>query len=89
MQGFCCLQVMTFPVVMLVRFWANHHLLDLTQRPIWRVVKDRSRTYVEKILQGTHTPTRPSNSSAKASVLMLHTCMAKRESHDANHIALP
>ena len=37
---------------MLVRFWANHHLLDLTQRPVWRVVKDRSRTYVQKILEG-------------------------------------
>ena len=37
---------------MLVRFWANHHLLDLFQRPVWRVVKDRSRTYVQKILAG-------------------------------------
>ncbi|EIE24233.1 cyclopropane fatty acid synthase [Coccomyxa subellipsoidea C-169] len=43
-------QVMEFPVVMLVRFWANHHLLDLLQRPLWRVVKDRSRSYVNKIL---------------------------------------
>ncbi len=33
------LQVLAFPVTMLVRFWANHHLLDLTQRPVWRVVK--------------------------------------------------
>ena len=47
------MQVMAFPVVMLVRFWVNHHLLDLTQRPVWRVVKDRSRTYVHKILEGT------------------------------------
>ncbi len=46
-------QVMEFPVVMLVRFWANHHLLDLLQRPLWRVVKDRSRSYVNKILAGT------------------------------------
>ena len=37
---------------MLVRFWANHHLLDLFQRPVWRVVRDRSRTYVQKILAG-------------------------------------
>ena len=37
---------------MLVRFWVNHHLLDLYQRPVWRVVKDRSRTYVEKITAG-------------------------------------
>lgn len=45
-------QVMEFPVVMLVRFWANHHLLDLFQRPLWRVVKDRSRSYVNKIVAG-------------------------------------
>ncbi|KAK9818144.1 hypothetical protein WJX72_007777 [[Myrmecia] bisecta] len=44
-------QVLAFPVVMLVRFWLNHHLLDLVQRPVWRVVKDRSRSYVHKILQ--------------------------------------
>jgi hypothetical protein len=47
-----CVQVMEFPVVMLVRFWANHHLLDLLQRPLWRVVKDRSRSYVDKIIAG-------------------------------------
>eukprot|EP00884_Botryococcus_braunii_P002118 jgi/Botrbrau1/11907/Bobra.0171s0017.1 len=28
-------QVMQFPVVMLVRFWLNHHLLDIFQRPVW------------------------------------------------------
>ena len=48
-----CVQVMEFPVVMLVRFWANHHLLDLLQRPLWRVVKGRSRSYVDKILTGS------------------------------------
>ena len=30
-----------------MRFWKNHHLLDLTERPVWRVVKGRSRAYVE------------------------------------------
>lgn len=37
---------------MLVRFWANHHLLDLFQRPLWRVVKGRSRSYVDRIIAG-------------------------------------
>lgn len=49
-------QVMEFPVVMLVRFWANHHLLDLFQRPLWRVVKGRSRSYVNKIVAGVEQP---------------------------------
>ena len=46
------MQVFAFPVVMLVRFWQNHHLLDLIQRPVWRVVKNRSRSYVDAILAG-------------------------------------
>ena len=45
-------QTMAFPVVSLVRFWANHHLLDVVQRPVWRVVKGRSREYVKKITAG-------------------------------------
>jgi len=43
---------MAFPVVSLVRFWANHHLLDVVQRPCWRVVKGRSRNYVVAITSG-------------------------------------
>jgi predicted NAD/FAD-binding protein len=43
---------MAFPVQLLVRFWANHHLLDIFQRPLWRVVKGRSKSYVDKVLQG-------------------------------------
>jgi predicted NAD/FAD-binding protein len=39
---------------MLVRFWANHHLLDITQRPLWRVVKPRSEAYVQRALTFLH-----------------------------------
>jgi cyclopropane-fatty-acyl-phospholipid synthase len=42
--------VLNFPITMLVRFWVNHHLLDITQRPVWRVVKGRSRTYAERVV---------------------------------------
>lgn len=44
--------MLAFPVQMLVRFWVNHHLLDLVQRPCWRVVKGRSKSYVDKVLAG-------------------------------------
>jgi len=43
---------MEFPVQLLVRFWANHHLLDIFQRPLWRVVKGRSKSYVDRVLAG-------------------------------------
>ncbi|PSC74866.1 cyclopropane-fatty-acyl-phospholipid synthase [Micractinium conductrix] len=42
-------QVLDFPVTTLVHFWANHHLLDLYQRPCWRVVSGRSKQYVDRI----------------------------------------
>jgi len=41
--------VLEFPVKMLVRFWINHHLLDVFDRPLWRVVKGRSSQYVAAI----------------------------------------
>ncbi len=40
---------------MLVRFWVNHHLLDIFQRPLWRVVKGRSREYVKRVCSGART----------------------------------
>ena len=48
-------QVLAFPVQMLVRFWVNHHLLDVVRRPCWRVVKGRSKTYVDAILDRLET----------------------------------
>jgi predicted NAD/FAD-binding protein len=43
-----------FPVQMLVRFWLNHHLLDVLQRPLWRVIKGRSQAYLNKALESIH-----------------------------------
>ena len=51
-HALCFLQVLDFPVVTLVRFWSNHHLLDMLQRPLWRVVSGRSKQYVDKIVAG-------------------------------------
>lgn len=44
--------MLDFPVRTLIRFWVNHHLLDLYQRPCWRVVSGRSKTYVDRITAG-------------------------------------
>ena len=41
---------LAWPVKSLVRFWKNHHLLDLLERPVWRVLKGRSRAYVEAVV---------------------------------------
>lgn len=42
---------MDFSIRSLVRFWTNHHLIDaLGVRPNWRVVKSRSKAYVDAVL---------------------------------------
>lgn len=44
--------VLDMPVKFLVRFFANHGLLQLKDRPTWRVIKGGSREYVEKLVAG-------------------------------------
>ena len=44
-------QALAFPVQMLIRFWVNHHLLDVLQRPRWRVLRDRGEAYVKEALK--------------------------------------
>ena len=42
----------TFPMEFLTDFLANHKMLQSYNRPIWRVLKGGSRTYVDKIVEG-------------------------------------
>jgi len=44
--------VLDMPVAFLVRFFANHGLLQVKNRPVWRVVKGGSREYVNKLVAG-------------------------------------
>lgn len=46
-----------FPFLSFARFFANHGLLDLVDRPVWETVRGGSRSYVERILaqfRGVH-----------------------------------
>lgn len=40
-------QILSFPARYLVQFMANHHMLQLTGRPLWRVIRGGSKTYVD------------------------------------------
>ena len=40
-------QVLDFPAAYLVRFMANHHMLQVEDRPTWRVVRGGSRSYID------------------------------------------
>ena len=44
--------ILDMPVNFLVRFFANHGLLQLRDRPVWRVIKGGSREYVSKLVAG-------------------------------------
>ncbi len=39
-----------FPARFFIRFFANHGLLSVTDRPVWRVIKGGSRAYVDRII---------------------------------------
>lgn len=40
--------ILDFPAKYLVAFMANHHMLQISGRPVWRVLENGSRSYVEK-----------------------------------------
>ncbi|HSG58722.1 MAG TPA: FAD-dependent oxidoreductase [Woeseiaceae bacterium] len=44
--------VMEMPVEFLVRFFKNHGLLQVNDRPVWRVIEGGSREYVSKLVAG-------------------------------------
>jgi len=46
------ISVLDMPVKFLVRFFANHGLLQISDRPVWRVIKGGSRQYVNKLVAG-------------------------------------
>ena len=42
-------QMLQFPACQFVRFFTNHGLLNIKDRPQWRVIRGGSRTYVDKL----------------------------------------
>lgn len=44
-------QVGRYPVASFVRFCENHGLLQVSNRPVWRTVRDGSREYVRRLTQ--------------------------------------
>ncbi len=51
-------RVLDFPLASFVRFFANHGLLQVRNRPQWRTVAGGSRTYVDRILDAARIETR-------------------------------
>ena len=45
-------QMMAFPAQFFIRFFRNHGLLNVKNRPDWYVIKNGSNSYVDKLTQG-------------------------------------
>lgn len=45
-------RILDFPAIELVRFMANHHMLQISGRPQWRVVTGGSQRYVDAMREG-------------------------------------
>jgi len=52
-------QILSFPAVSFVRFFANHGLLRLGDQPQWRTVAGGSREYVRRIARSLGSSARP------------------------------
>lgn len=83
--------ILKMPVRFLVRFFANHGLLQLRDRPVWRVIKGGSREYVHKLVAGHRDRIRlnsPVNSVRRLDDgVELHSATGGREKFDFVFIA--
>ncbi|MDH4582389.1 FAD-dependent oxidoreductase [Pseudomonas sp. BN415] len=52
-------QMLDFPLQFFVRFFHNHGLLSISDRPQWRVIEGGSRSYIEPLCAGFRTGLRP------------------------------
>lgn len=57
--------ILQFPMSHLVRFMANHHMLQVSDRPQWRVVCGGSSSYVRALRTGWNVQERPATPVAR------------------------
>ena len=65
--------VLKMPISFLLRFFQNHGLLQILDRPKWRVIKGGSEQYVQKLIAGHWDKIRLS--SKVQSIRRLHNCV--------------
>ncbi len=41
--------ILDFPAKYLVAFMDNHHMLQISDRPLWRVLANGSKSYIEAV----------------------------------------
>jgi len=88
--------MMDFPVLFFLRFFNNHGLLSVNERPQWRVISGGSQTYVRALLnqlpkgqQHTNTAVESVQRHAQGVTLALRdTLNQETRSFDADHVVL-
>ena len=45
-------KMMNFPAYFFIRFFNNHGMLSVNERPMWYVIKNGSKSYVDKLTEG-------------------------------------
>lgn len=84
-------QMLSFPAAHFVRFFANHGLLNVKDRPQWRVIKGGSREYVKRLTAPFRDRIRIKQAIAKVKRLATHvevtTAAGKTEHFDQLFIA--
>lgn len=83
--------ILDMPALFLVRFFANHGLLQTRERPLWRVIKGGSREYVSKLVAGHRDRIRLNSAVVSIrrfdSYVEVHTANGDVEPFDAVFIA--
>lgn len=69
-------QIMHFPIRYLLQFMDNHHMLQVKNRPAWRVLEGGSHQYVKKMTAAWQTR------------VYLNSPVRRIERHDDGHITL-
>lgn len=84
-------RMLAFPARFFVRFFLNHGLLSVRDRPVWQVIKGGSCTYVERLIQPFRARIRLDSPvlriERRADHALLHTRSAGTERFDAVFLA--
>jgi uncharacterized protein len=83
-------QIAAYPFHAFIKFFANHKLFILGDRPDWQTVKDGSRAYVRKLIADGHFAIRASSAVAKVERTLRGATVhfARGEQENFDHVVL-
>jgi predicted NAD/FAD-binding protein len=67
--------ILDFPAKYLVAFMSNHHMLQISNRPQWRVLANGSKSYLEKVAQQWKVDVRLNTPVSRVTRFTDHVCL--------------